>query len=242
VTEPSRELVPQTVGRSSRPSPIDLLAGAAGLGGRAGAGFVRAVSASIYPMARPAVTLTRIGWRSPITSRARDVVYEALDALESSGREDRRRAGATVDRFVETILDRVAVRLVRAGLVERLTAELIAADVPERVAAQVVESHVAEEVVEQLIASNTLDRLVETVLESPLYEGVVDRVLESEELWGIVYRIAHSPEVMSAITTGSAGLAGEVADQMRRRTEVADDIAETIARRVLRRAPRDRRW
>jgi hypothetical protein len=45
---------------------------------------------------------------------------------------------------------------------------------------------------------------------------------------------------MNAITAGSAGLAGEVADQVRRRTVVADDVAERIARRLLRRAPRER--
>jgi hypothetical protein len=203
---------------------------------------VNIMTASMSPAARPAVALARAGWRSPVGTNARSAVYGALDALEASGRADRYRAGATIDRFVDTVLDRVAVRLVRAGLVERLTAEFIAADVPERVAKQVVESHVAEEVVEQLIASNTLDRLAETVLESRFYEDAVDRVLESEELWRVVHRIAHSPEVMSAITAGSASLPGEVANQVRRRTEVANDIAEGIAQRLLGRAPRDRRW
>jgi hypothetical protein len=203
---------------------------------------VNIVSASISPAARPAVELARAGWRSPVGTSARSAVNEVIDALEESGRSDRQRAGATIDRFVDTVLDLVAVRLVRAGLVERLTAELIAAAVPERIAKQVVESHVAEEVVEQLIASNTLDRLVETVIASRFYDDAVDRVLESEELWRIVRRIAHSPEVMSAITTGSASLPGEVADQVRRRTDVANDIAESIAQRLLGRAPRDRRW
>ena len=203
---------------------------------------VNIVTASVYPAARPAARLARAGWHSTVGTSARSAFYEALDALEASGRADRQRAGATIDRFVDTVLDRVAVRLVRAGLVESLTAELIAADVPERVAKQVVESHVAEDVVEQLIASDTLDRLVDTVLESRFYDDAVDRVLESEELWRIVNRIAHSPEVMSAITTGSASLAGEVAGQVKRRTEVADDIAERIVGGLLRRVPRERRW
>ena len=79
------------------------------------------------------------------------------------------------------------------------------------------------------------------MLESSLYDDVVDRVLESEELWRIVNRIAQSPEVMSAIIAGSASLAGDVADEVRRRTIVAgDDVAERIARRLLRRRARDR--
>jgi hypothetical protein len=45
---------------------------------------------------------------------------------------------------------------------------------------------------------------------------------------------------MNAITAGSAGLASEMADQVRRRTVVADDMAERIARRLLRRAQRER--
>ena len=63
-------------------------------------------------------------------------------------------------------------------------------------------------------------------------------MLASAELWRLVDEIAHSPEVMEAITAGSASLAGEVADQVRRRTIVADDVAERIARKVLRRSQR----
>ena len=227
--------------RSSRPSAINVLAGVASLGGRASVSVVGIAAASIRPALRPAVALTRVGWRSPVGVRARAAIDGALEELDASGRADRQRARAAAGRIVDEMLDLVAVRLVRAGLVERVTAELIAADVPERVADQVVESQVVEAIAAQLIASNTLDRLAETVFESRLYDDVVDRVLASEELWRIVDRIAQSPEVMNAITAGSAGLASEVADQVRRRTVVADDMAERIARRLLRRPPRERR-
>ena len=43
---------------------------------------------------------------------------------------------------------------------------------------------------------------------------------------------------MEAITAGSASMAGEMADQVRRRTIVADDLAERVARKVLRRSHR----
>jgi hypothetical protein len=195
---------------------------------------------SIRPAARPAVALVRVGWRSPVGAPARSAIGRALDALDASGRDEQEQVRAAANRVVNALLDRVAVRLVSAGMIERLTAELIVADVPERVAVQVADAHVVEAIVEQLIAANTLDRLAATVLESTLYDDVVDRVLESEELWRIVNEIAKSPEVMSAITAGSASLAGEVADQVRRRTIVADDVAERIARRILRRTPRGR--
>jgi hypothetical protein len=90
-----------------------------------------------------------------------------------------------------------------------------------------------------VLASPGLDRLVARVLDSNFYEALIEQVLESEELWVLVERIAHSPEVMDAISAGSASLAGDVADQVRRRTIVADDLAERIARGLLRRRPRD---
>jgi hypothetical protein len=240
VTEQSLDLLPQTIVRSSRPSAVNVLAGAAGLGGRASVNVVAIAVASIRPATRPAVALMRLAGRSPVGVRARSAIDGALETLDASGRADRQRARAAASRIVDAMLDRVAVRLVTAGLIERVTAELIAADVPERVAEQIAESQVMEAIFEQLIASNTLDRLAETMLESRLYDDVVDRVLASEELWRIVDAVAKSPEVMSAITAGSAGLASEVADQVRRRTVVADDVAERIARRLLRRAPRER--
>jgi hypothetical protein len=144
-----------------------------------------------------------------------------LVTLDDSGRRSRRRTDVAARKALDATVDRVVTRFIRAGLVESITAEVIAAQVPERVA-------------EQLAESQVVDRL----LESSLYEEVIDRVLASEELWLLVDRIAQSPEVMSAITAGSASLANEMAGQVRRRTVVADDVTERIARRLLRRGPR----
>ena len=52
-------------------------------------------------------------------------------------------------------------------------------------------------------------------------------------------RIANSPEVLNAVANASVGLTGVVADEARKRTVTADEFAERIARRVLRRAPRE---
>jgi hypothetical protein len=56
-----------------------------------------------------------------------------------------------------------------------------------------------------------------------------------------VDEIAHSPEVIEAVAAGSASLAGEVAHQVRRRAIVADDVAERITRKVMRRSVRKER-
>ncbi len=45
--------------------------------------------------------------------------------------------------------------------------------------------------------------------------------------------------MVNAIASASAGLTGVVADEARRRTVTADEFAERVARRVLRRAPRE---
>jgi hypothetical protein len=87
-----------------------------------------------------------------------------------------------------------------------------------------------------------LDRAIDSVtadaVSSQRTSRAIERLLESDDLWRIVDRIASSPEVLNAIASASAGLTGVVADEARRRTVTADEFAERIARRVLRRAPR----
>ena len=84
-----------------------------------------------------------------------------------------------------------------------------------------------------------LDRLVTDTLSSQRAKRAIERVLESDELWRLVDRIANSPEVLDAVASATVGLTGVVADEARRRTVTADELAERFARRVLRRAPRE---
>jgi hypothetical protein len=188
-------------------------------------------------------------------SRARDAAERSLDAALHRAVASRRleqlvtkllvsaEMQAALTRVLEgPVLDRLVSALVEARVVERATAELLAADVPEQIVGQVIDARVIDEVVRQLLADDNVERIVEAFLarsfDSPLYDDLVDRVLESEELWRVVARIARSPEVIEAVTAGSASLAGEMADQVRRRTITADDVAERVARRVLRRPQR----
>jgi hypothetical protein len=91
-----------------------------------------------------------------------------------------------------------------------------------------------------LALDRAVDRLSADAVSSQRTSRAIERLLESEELWLIVDRIAKSPEVLNAIAGASAGLTGVVADEARRRTVTADEFAERIARRVLRRSPRER--
>jgi DNA-binding TFAR19-related protein (PDSD5 family) len=101
-----------------------------------------------------------------------------------------------------------------------------------------LDSPATERLVQTVLESPGLDRLLARVFDSAFYEALIDQILESEELWRLVERIAHSPEVLDAISAGSASLAGDVAEQVQRRTIAADDLAERIARGVLRRRRR----
>jgi Glu-tRNA(Gln) amidotransferase subunit E-like FAD-binding protein len=240
-------------------SKRNVLIGAAWVGGRRAARVARITLAPARVAARAPFasrslgTLEEIGRREQ--QRAREAAEHALDsalhrALGSpwAGELAERlltspQADAALRRLLDgPAVDRIVVALVEARVIERVTAELIAAEVPARVVTQALEAGVLDEVVTRALADESVERTVENLMtrwfEGPLYDDVVNRVLASAELWRLVDEIAHSPEVMEAITAGSASLAGEVADQVRRRTIVADDVAERITRKVLRRSPR----
>lgn len=88
------------------------------------------------------------------------------------------------------------------------------------------------------VLDGAVDRFSTDVIASRRTNAAIERALDSQELWRLVDRIANSPEVLNAIASASVGLTGVVADEARRRTVTADEFAERIARRVLRRAPR----
>ena len=240
-------------------SKRDVLIGAAWVGSRGAARIARVTVAPARLVARaplasrPLSRLEQIGRREQ--QRGRDAAEQALDtalhrALASrwAGELTERlltspQADAALRRLLDgPAVDRIVVALVETRVVERATAELMAADVPAHVVAQVLEAGVLDEVVTRVLADESVERTVDGLLtrwfEGPLYDDVINRVLASHELWRLVDEIAHSPEVMEAIAAGSASLAGEVADQVRRRTIVADDLAERVTRKVLRRSQR----
>ena len=90
-----------------------------------------------------------------------------------------------------------------------------------------------------LALDRAVDRVTTDTISSERTSRAIERLLDSEDLWRLVDRIAKSPEVVNAIASASAGLTGVVADEARRRTVTADEFAERVARRVLRRAPRE---
>jgi hypothetical protein len=244
---------------SSSYSTYNVLIGAAWIGGRSAARVAAVTLAPVrvagrLPLAARSLRIVEeIGRREQERARATgerglDVALHRALASPWAGELTERllmspQADAALRRLLDgPVLDRIVVALVEARVVERVTAELIAAEVPTDLVTQVLEAGLLDQVVTRAISDESVGRTVESLLtrwfEGPLYDDVIDRVLSSQELWRLVEEIAHSPEVMDAIAAGSASLAGEVADQVRRRTIVADDVAERITRKVLRRSMR----
>jgi uncharacterized protein YoxC len=73
------------------------------------------------------------------------------------------------------------------------------------------------------------------VLESRLVDELTERVLASAELDRIVSYVAGSPQVLDAVSRQTRSLADEMAANVRRRAESADDVAERAVRGWLRR-------
>ena len=152
---------------------------------------------------------------------------------------DRRTPGKLFDTafgtFVVPVVDRVVTLVIERSLAERITGELLAAGTVDRIADQILRSPLPERMINELLESGELDRIVAEVIDNPASDQVVDRILVSEELQRVVRHIVASPEVRGALAESSAGMATEVAAQVRSRAVLADARAERAARRLLRR-------
>ncbi len=132
----------------------------------------------------------------------------------------------TLDLALSSRLAEEAVaRTLRSPVVDVLGRELVRRDVVARIGTPVLDSPAAE-------------HLVLRVLDGRMVDRVVISLLESEALWVLVEEIAASPAVTAAITQQSLGFAGQVGDDLRTRSERADDVLERVAQRA--RHPRRR--
>jgi hypothetical protein len=132
---------------------------------------------------------------------------------------------------------RVADDLAAEGRVARSRA-IALADV-ERLVDAVLEDPRTERVLARALENPGLERMVVRVLESRFLDDVTERVLNSPEMQRVVEHIATSPEVMEAVAQHTQSMAAEMVDDVRRRSQRVDDIAEQTVRGWLRR-PRPR--
>ena len=141
------------------------------------------------------------------------------------------------DMLSEGVTDPIVTRVVESPDLDRVVERVLASPAVDGVITKVLDSPSTDRIVTQVLASPGLERLIVTVMESRLVADLTDHVVHSVELQRVVSAVSQSPELRSAIAESSASLAGEVADQVRAKTVVADDRAERVARRLLRRKP-----
>jgi hypothetical protein len=192
----------------------------------------------------------RVALRTPVVGH---LMRRAAEDLAADGRRAESWARVRIERSIEAVLaapeveqaldrllagpltDAVAHSLVEHRVVERVATQVVANADIDIVIGSVLDHEVTEQVVDRALASPGLQRLLVQVLESRLVNEITERVLESPELDRVVEYVATSPQILDAITRQTQSLAEEVVDDVRRRTQTADDVAERAVRGWLRR-------
>jgi uncharacterized RDD family membrane protein YckC len=95
--------------------------------------------------------------------------------------------------------------------------------------------------IDRALDSDTAARATERLLKTDTANRVWDKVLESDEAQKLVERVAEAPEVRAAITSQGIGLVEDLRRGVRRASRRIDTVLENGARRVFRKAPRERR-
>ena len=95
--------------------------------------------------------------------------------------------------------------------------------------------------VDRALDSETAARATERFLGNETTKKVWGKVLESDEAQRLVERVAEAPEVRAAITSQGIGLLEDLRRGVRSASRRIDTVVENAARRVFRRARRERR-
>jgi uncharacterized RDD family membrane protein YckC len=150
----------------------------------------------------------------------------AARVLGRSARAAETVAGATgIDDAVELAVEEAIVSALQSPAVERAVL-------------RVLEGPAAEEALQRLLASPAVERAMLETLDSALVDKVWGRLLESDEVQRLIERIAEAPEVRAAITSQGVGLLEDLGRKVRGIAHRIDGIAESFARRVIRRPQR----
>lgn len=108
----------------------------------------------------------------------------------------------------------------------RIVDRALAGDLPEELAKSIAQQHVIERVVTQLANEGALDAAVDRALASERTSELIDRIVSSDEMKHAIRGVVASPEVRAALTEQGAGLADDLARNVRTRSRGADDRIE----------------
>ena len=173
---------------------------------------------------RVALTPVRVVSRAPVVG---PVLRRRADDLAHEGRLARTRALVRVEDVVAAVA--------ASPEVERVAARALAGMDLDRVIVAILDHEKTEQVIERALASAGLERLVVRGRESRLVDELTEQVLRSPELERVVEYVATSPQVLDAVSRQTRTLADEMATNVRRRAESADDVVERTVRGWLRR-------
>ena len=192
---------------------LDTSAGIAAAGLHAGA-----------DLARLALWPARLATRAPVIGAPMRRIHRDL---AQDGLLTRARARAKLDQAVGELL--------AAPEVERAIDRVLAGTLTDAVARSLARNRVPERVAAEILASIDVEELIGRVLEHEMTGRVVDRTLSSPEMDRIVRYVATSPHIVEAVSRHTQTLAEELATDVRRRSQAADDLAERAVRGWLRR-------
>jgi hypothetical protein len=195
------------------PGTVDLAVGVAAAGVR-----------TSLAVGRVALAPVRVATRAPLVG---PVLRRRADDLAHDGRLARDRALARVEDL--------AAAAAASPEVERVAARVLASADLDRVVVALLDHERTEQLIERALASAGLERLVIRVLESRLVDELTEQVLRSPELERVVEYVATSPQILDAVSRQTRTLADEMASNVRRRAESADELAERTVRGWLRR-------
>jgi hypothetical protein len=175
-------------------------------------------------------------WRS---APARPLRQRASDMSAALIQDGHGTATRSVGRS-RVALQRLGVEVSRSGVVEEVVDRLLEAGVVDRVVTVILNHPATVRMVDGVLDDPAVDRLVTRILGSPMVENLTASILASDEMQMVMEHIMRSPELRAALAQQTAGLAGDMAVSVRSRTVVADDVAERVARGLLRRRQRPR--
>jgi hypothetical protein len=169
---------------------------------------------------RLAAVPVRVAARAPLVGGP---LRRAAATFEAEGRRARSRLEAAVTELLDAPEVALAVDRVLAGpLAEQIARSLARHRVIERMAAEIA-------------ATADVDKAVADALDSRLVTELTDRILLSREMQRAVEHLASAPELRRALAEQSSGLAEDMVDGLRQRSESMDESAERTVRRWLRR-------
>ena len=110
----------------------------------------------------------------------------------------------------------------------------------ERALDRIFAGPLIEEAVERAVSSPNVERALREALDSEMVDRLWEQLLASDEVQQLFEHIGEAPELRAAIASQGTGLLQDLGVGARRLARRADDLAESVIRRVLRRAPRSK--